>query len=419
MHDILENFLAKFDSLTVCGAIKDPISLHLLTSCIPPDFIEPNTPGKFIVWFRNETTLLVLWQPPYPAGIYTHYKVSIEPPDALESVLYVEKEGEPPGPAQAAFKGLIPGRAYNISVQTMSEDEISLPTTAQYRTVPLRPLNVTFDKESISENSFKVLWEPPKGASEFDKYQVSLSTSRRQQGVLKNDEGSVSLEFKDNLEPGKTYQVVVKTVSGKVTSWPATADVTLKPLPVQNLRTYSDESGLVTIMWTPDNSSTQEEYRISYHEVDSANGDSSTMNTERIKSSLESLLPGRNYSITVQSISKKMESNETTIYVVTKPSSPIIEDLKSIKEGLNISWKSDVNSRQNKFEIKLKNVNITDDTKTVLTQESRLVFKNLYPGAGYEVRVLAVSHGLRSEPHAYFQAVCKYLIKLENSLFNK
>lgn len=64
------------------------------------------------MWFRNETTLLVLWQPSYPASIYTHYKVSIDPPDAPESVLYVEKEGEPPGPAQAAFKGLVPGNVY-------------------------------------------------------------------------------------------------------------------------------------------------------------------------------------------------------------------------------------------------------------------------------------------------------------------
>lgn len=62
------------------------------------------------MWFRNETTLLVLWQPPYPPGVYLHYKVSIDPPDAVESVLYVEKEGEPPGPAQAAFKGLVPGK---------------------------------------------------------------------------------------------------------------------------------------------------------------------------------------------------------------------------------------------------------------------------------------------------------------------
>lgn len=60
--------------------------------------------------------------------------MSIEPPDAQESVLYVVKEGEPPGPAQAAFNGLVPGKAYNISVQTTSEDQVSLPTTAQYRT---------------------------------------------------------------------------------------------------------------------------------------------------------------------------------------------------------------------------------------------------------------------------------------------
>lgn len=44
---------------------------------------------------------------------------------------------------------------------------------------------------------------------------------------------------------------------------------------------------------------------------------------------------------------------------------------------------------------------------TTLTTDSRLVLDNLYPGAGYEVEVFAVSHGLRSEPHDYFQAVCK------------
>lgn len=372
--------------------------------------IEPNTPGKFIVWFRNETTLLVLWQPPYPAGIYTHYKVSIEPPDAMESVLYVEKEGEPPGPAQAAFKGLVPGRAYNISVQTMSEDEISLPTTAQYRTVPLKPLNVTFDRDSITSNSFRVIWEAPKGMSEFDKYQVSLSNSRRQQNVPRTGDVVNWLEFRENLEPGRTYQVTVKTVSGKVTSWPATGDITIRPLPVNNLRSYTNNrTGLVTISWDPDESSFEEEYKISYHEVETFNGDSSTMNTNQTSYVLESLLPGRNYSLTVQAIAKYMESNESTIYVVTRPSSPIIEDRKSIKEGLNISWKSDVNSRQDKYEV-IYYRNDTEEEKTFTTTDSRLIIRNLYPGAGYEIKVFAVSHGLRSEPHSYFVAVCKYLL---------
>lgn len=369
---------------------------------------EPNTPGKFIVWFRNETTLLVLWQPPYPAGIYTHYKVSIEPPDALESVLYVEKEGEPPGPAQAAFKGLVPGRAYNISVQTMSEDEISLPTTAQYRTVPLKPLNVTFDPESVTSTGFRVMWEAPKGMSEFDKYQVSISTSRRQQTVPRSTDSIASIEFRENLEPGKSYQVIVKTVSGKVTSWPATGDVTLKPLPVVNLRSFTNnKTGLTTITWEPDSTSYQEEYKISYHEVETFNGDSSSMITNQTEYVLESLLPGRNYSLTVQAVSKRMESNETTIYITTRPSSPIIEDRKSIKEGLNISWKSDVNSRQEKYEVVFKR-NDTGEEKRIWTTDSRLVIKNLHPGAGYEVKVFAVSHDQKSEPHTYFIAVCEY-----------
>lgn len=46
-----------------------------------------------------------------------------------------------------------------------------------------------------------------------------------------------------------------------------------------------------------------------------------------------------------------MESNETTMFVTTRPSSPIIEDLRPIPNGLNISWKSDVNSNQNKYEV--------------------------------------------------------------------
>ncbi|XP_014224112.1 tyrosine-protein phosphatase 10D isoform X1 [Trichogramma pretiosum] len=366
---------------------------------------KPNTPGKFIVWFRNETTLLVLWQPPYPPGIYTYYKVSIDPQDAAESVLYIEKESEPPGPAQAAFKGLIPGRAYNISVQTVSEDETSAPTTAQYRTVPLRPLNATFDNSSVTSTSFKVYWQPPNGTSEFDKYQISLAGNRRFSPVTRNREDECKWEFKD-LEPGKTYQVVVKTFSGKVSSWPASKDVTLKPLAVRDLHAEVDEkTGMVEVSWIPDNSSTQDSYKIEYHEIEGTiGGDGNVLITNKTRITLEALLPGRNYSICVQAISNKVESNETILYQVTKPSSPIIEDLKSIEKGLNISWKSDVNSRQEKFEV-THNRNDTGESATTLTTESHIMLEDLHPGAGYEVKVFAISHGLRSEPHSYFQAV--------------
>ena len=148
---------------------------------------KPNTPGRFIVWFRNETTLLVLWQPPYPSGIFDQYRVAIDPEDAVQSVLFVEKESEPPGPAQAAFYGLIPGRAYNISVQTVSQNQISTPTEAQYRTVPLPPMNVTVDTNTVTPYSFDVRWLPPKSLSEYDRYQVSLGVKSSLPKVVPKD----------------------------------------------------------------------------------------------------------------------------------------------------------------------------------------------------------------------------------------
>lgn len=39
--------------------------------------------------------------------------------------------------------------------------------------------------------------------------------------------------------------------------------------------------------------------------------------------------------------------------------------------------------------------------------EPRILIENLYPGANYQIKVFAVSHGLRSEPHVHMQAVCK------------
>ena len=133
---------------------------------------KPNAPSVFIVWFRNETTLLVLWYGPIPSGHFTNYKASILPADAVMSETYVPRGDDLPNNAnvaQAAFDGLVPGRAYNVSVQTYSESQLSDNLTAQYRTVPPRPNNVTFDPDSIGTDSFTVHWNGPSGIGEFDK----------------------------------------------------------------------------------------------------------------------------------------------------------------------------------------------------------------------------------------------------------
>ncbi|XP_017149577.1 tyrosine-protein phosphatase 10D isoform X2 [Drosophila miranda] len=379
---------------------------------------KPNTPGKFIVWFRNETTLLVLWQPPFPAGIYTHYKVSITPDDAIESVLYVEREGEPPGPAQAAFKGLVPGREYNISVQTVSEDETSsVPTTARYLTVPERVLNVTFDEAHTTSSSFRVRWEPPRTYSEFDGYQVMLSTSRRIFNVPRTDAASVTFDYPDILEPGRTYDVVVKTIADNVNSWPATAVVTLRPRPVRFLGGFLDDrSNALHVSWEPAETGKQDGYRIRYHEqtndsevaVASLHSAPSALDTvidtALTEYTLDSLQAGRRYLVGVQALSNGVASNVTYITRYTRPAAPIIQELRSIPLGLNISWKSDVNSQQDRYEVHYQR-NGTREERTIATNETGLTINYLHAGSGYEIKVYAISHGIRSEPHSYFQAV--------------
>ena len=369
------------------------------------NFLGPNTPGKFIVWFRNETTLLVLWQPPHPPGVFSEYIVSITPNDTEISVISVKKENDPPGPAQAEFKDLVPGRAYEISVQTVSEDQFSLPTKAIYRTTPLKPYNLTFDYSSVTPHSFVVRWSEPKDFSEFDKYSISLNSGVKQLSISKNRDEDRYYEFNEHLEPGMTYLVLIKTVAGKVSSYSTSGNITLLPLPVQNMA-VKYLNGSFILFWSAANNSHQNAFKISYHETVSLIEDSSTQITNESSFALSSLLPGRNYSISVRAISNLTESSEVTRFMLTKPSTPVIGDLKPLANGLNISWKSDVNSKQDFFRIQWIR-NDTGEKFNVTTAENQYYISDLYPGAAYIVKLYAMSHNLSSDPQEYFQPICK------------
>jgi len=391
---------------------------------------KPNTPGRFIVWFRNETTLLVLWQPPYPAGVYTDYKVSIDPPDAELSETYVAKEGEPPGPAQAAFNALIPGRAYNISVETVSENEISDPTTAQYRTVPWRPHNVSFDMNQIGPDYFEVSWSGPRELTEFDRYQVAIGIRRKTPQIIERG-APLKARFTENLKPGRTYQVVVKTVSGSVVSWPATGNVTTRPLPVlDNIQTQQDRNTKETIIyWEPHPDSNQDKYKITYHELENTvNGDSGSVYVRDTTFSLLSLQPGRNYSISISAVagspdvSQEVESENRTIYhfpgnVITRPL-PVLDNIQTLidedtKEAM-ISWEPNPDSNQDKYKItyyELEN-NFNGNSGTVYVQDTFFFLENLQPGRNYSISISAVSNAnvsqeLESDKRTVYHATHK------------
>ena len=94
------------------------------------------------------------------------------------------------------------------------------------------------------------------------RYQVAIDIRRKNPLIVERGAPLVA-KFTENLVPGKTYQVVVKTVSGSVASWPATGNVTTRPLPVQNLRRTEADTGEVKFEWEPHPESNQDSYRVS------------------------------------------------------------------------------------------------------------------------------------------------------------
>ena len=123
---------------------SDSDSVSVLDSVLVPfSTLRLRLRGDVIVWFRKVTTLLVLWKPPNPAGHYSNYKVSIQPEDVDISEFLVPREGWLALGTSTVFHNLVPGRVYNTSVASISKGQVSHPTTAHYRAVPLRPNNGT------------------------------------------------------------------------------------------------------------------------------------------------------------------------------------------------------------------------------------------------------------------------------------
>jgi len=211
------------------------------------------------------------------------------------------------------------------------------------------PYNVTVDPETIGTDYFSVRWEGPKDLSVFDRYQVAIGIRRKSPQIIERGQQLVAT-FNDDILPGRTYEVIVKTVSGSVASWPMGVNVTTKPLPVRNLEEEVDPETLeVRLTWQADPESQQDSFKIEYHELETFNGDSSSVVVNETFFSMEQLKPGRNYSIAVRSVSNGMESVERTVYHATRPSEPIIEAVKPKDGDLDKSWVTDETSKQEKY----------------------------------------------------------------------
>ena len=72
--------------------------------------------------------------------------------------------------------------------------------------------------------------------------------------------------------------------------------------------------------------------------------------------------------------------------ILSGPSEPIIEVVRPIPRGLDISWRTDVTSKQDKY-IVVYTRNDTGQAVNIETTKMLTQLRDLYPGAGYKIQV--------------------------------
>lgn len=100
-------------------------------------------------------------------------------------------------------------------------------------------------------------------------------------------------------------------------------------------------------------------------------------------------------------MSHGVESNESVAVAATRPLAPVMEAVEADARRLRLRWRSDVNSRQDHYELRYarwpRTAAAADDFRAVSTGNTSATLDGLFPGAVYEVQVAALSNGLHSE----------------------
>lgn len=111
--------------------------------------------------------------------------------------------------------------------------------------------------------------------------------------------------------------------------------------------------------------------QVSYHEAGPSRDDSNTLMTSDVSVPLKTLLPGRNYTVTVSAVSRGVESNESVFSVPTRPLAPVLLSALAGERALRLAWRSDVNSRQDAYELRYRRRGEPDDAYRTVSSPPR------------------------------------------------
>ncbi|XP_043101766.1 receptor-type tyrosine-protein phosphatase eta isoform X2 [Puntigrus tetrazona] len=357
---------------TISGVLRNSSNIVLVAT-------KPNPPEAVRVSEQTNVSVSLLWSKPLLMdGVAVSYEVSYRSIQGVNLTLNQTYS------LNATLTNLLPGSQYDISVVTVGVKElrssyINLPAYTAFNAV--QNLYVS----AVSTKSVNLTWLPPNGTFSLFSYSINITSPDQTFNTTSNNY-QITL-----LQSGTQYNCSVRALitAANIFGPSQLIQCNTKPLPVTNLTASPVGTTEMYLSWLR-----QTDYKSSYLYNVTVNGERWIQSTNET-ANFVTLIPGNNYTFTVQTVANGLSSDSVTIFAFTGLGKASNISAVSTTQSMRVEW------RPPNGTVSLYNVTILLNG-AVLKAETRtnataVVFSDLLPGTQYNVVVTSISGPTRQD----------------------
>ncbi|XP_026071307.1 receptor-type tyrosine-protein phosphatase eta isoform X2 [Carassius auratus] len=356
---------------TISGVLKNTSNIVLVAT-------RPNPPEAVRVSGQTNVSISLLWLKPLSMDAVC-YEVSYRSNQSGVNLTLNHTNS-----LNATLTNLLPGSQYDITVVSIGVKELrssSVNLTAYTAPNAVQNLSVS----AVGTNSVNLNWLPPIGTLSLFSYTINISPPDQTLNTTSNNYQITQ------LQPGTQYNCSVRAliITAYIFGPSQLTQCNTKPLPVTNLTASPVGTTQMSLAW-----SRQSDYKSSYQYNVSVNGEQLIPSINETTNVIN-LIPGNNYTFTVQTVANGMSSESVAISAFTGLGKASNISAVSTTQSMRVEW------RPPDGIVSLYNVKILLNG-TVLKMENRtnettVVFSDLLPGTQYNVIVTSISGPMKQD----------------------
>ncbi|KAJ1179075.1 hypothetical protein NDU88_004311 [Pleurodeles waltl] len=291
------------------------------------------------------------------------------------------------------FTDLLPGREYSITITTISGPFNETSAVVTEATYPERPGSVT--SLNAERNSIKFSWNQPLNMSGIQlTYNITYSSSQGNRSIT-NTSTYANIE---NLVSGTNYTISVVTVGVYnyssppllISSYTRPSQVSSQDITLNNRKSPNN----IEVNWSAPPG------LVEWYNVYLQGAVSQNKKTSSIKPvNFTDLLPGREYCITITTISGPFNETSAVVTEATYPARPgSVTSLNAERNSIKLSWDQPLNMSglQLTYNITYSSSQVT---RSITNTSTYANIENLDSGTNYTISVVTVGAHNYASPH--------------------